>query len=101
MGLIAVAFVIITPNQMRGQMTAMYIFVTNIIGMAIGGSLLAAFTDFVFKDDNMLHYSLASVNAMFYPLAVLLLWYCLGGYKAAVIEAESGDWSMDQKAPQK
>jgi len=44
--------------------------------------------------------SLASVNTLFYPLTVLFLWYGLGGYKAAVIEAESADWSMDRKAPQ-
>ena len=43
LGVMAASFQPITPNQMRGQTTAIYIFVTNIFGMAVGTSILAAF----------------------------------------------------------
>ena len=92
LGVMAASFPPITPNQMRGQTTALYIFVTNILGMAVGTSVLAAFTDFVFQDDNALHYSLASVHALFYPLAMLLFWYCLPAYRTSVEEA--GNWEL-------
>ena len=75
LGIMAVSFQLITPNEMRGQTTAIYIFVTNIMGMAVGTSVLAAFTDFFFKDDLALPYSIAAVNAIFTLLAALLFWY--------------------------
>ncbi|MEQ8860080.1 MAG: MFS transporter [Pseudomonadales bacterium] len=93
LGVMAVAIVVITPNQMRGQITALYIFVTNIFGMAVGTSVLAAFTDFVYQDDGLLHYSIASVNGLFYPAAGALFWYCLAAYRRA--DAETGRWNLD------
>ena len=78
---------------MRGQMTAVYIFVTNIFGMAVGTSILAAFTDFLFRDDQALKYSIAAANALYYPAAVALFAYCLRGYRRSVDEA--GRWQLD------
>jgi len=92
MGVLAVSFVVITPNQMRGQITAVYIFVTNILGMALGTSVLAAFTDFLYQDDGLLHYSIATANALFYPAAALLFWYCLPAYRTCI--AEGGQWRI-------
>ena len=71
LGVMAVSFVVISPNQLRGQLTAVYIFVTNILGMAVGTSILAAFTDFLYQDDALLHYSIATAVAIFYPSAAL------------------------------
>jgi MFS family permease len=93
LGVMAASFQPITPNQMRGQTTAIYIFVTNIFGMAVGTSVLAAFTDFLYQDDGKLHYSIATANAIFYPAAVLLFWYCLAGYRKS--DAEAGRWQLD------
>ena len=93
LGVMAASFQPITPNQMRGQTTAMYIFVTNIFGMAVGTSVLAAFTDFLYQDDGKLHYSIATANAIFYPAAVLLFAYCLKGYRSSV--KEIGKWQLD------
>ena len=95
LGVMAASFQPITPNQMRGQTTAIYIFVTSIIGMAAGASVLAAFTDFLYKDDGMLHYSIATANAIFYPAAALLFSFCLPAYRRSVEEAEAGDWQVD------
>jgi MFS family permease len=92
LGVMAVSFVVITPNQMRGQLTAIYIFVTNIMGMAVGTSVLAAFTDFLYQDDALLHYSIATSVALFYPAAALLFWICLPAYRKA--SAASGEWRV-------
>lgn len=93
LGVMAASFQPITPNQMRGQTTAIYIFVTNIFGMAVGTSILAAFTDFLYQDDSKLHYSIATANAIFYPAAVCLFAYCLKGYRSSV--KEIGKWRLD------
>ena len=41
----------------------------------------------------MLHYSIATANAIFYPAAALLFWYCLSAYRKSVEEA--GSWQLD------
>jgi len=92
LGVMAVSFVVITPNQLRGQLTAVYIFVTNILGMAVGTSVLAAFTDFLYRDDALIHYSIATSVALFYPAAALLFWYCLPAYRKAT--EETGRWQV-------
>lgn len=92
LGVMAASFQPITPNQMRGQTTAIYIFVTNIFGMAVGTSILAAFTDFLYQDDSKLNYSIATANAIFYPAAVALFAYCLKGYRASA--EEIGKWQL-------
>jgi predicted MFS family arabinose efflux permease len=93
LGIMAASFQPITPNQMRGLTTAFYLFLTNIMGLAVGTSVMAAFTDFIFRDDAMLHYSIASANALFYPLAIILFAYGLKGYRASM--AEAGNWQID------
>ena len=93
LGIMAVSIVEISPNQMRGQVTAVYIFATSMLGMALGGSVLAAFTDFLYQDDALLHYSIATANALFYPIAAVLFWYCLPAYRASV--RDSSGWVED------
>ncbi|MBT4492510.1 MAG: MFS transporter [Gammaproteobacteria bacterium] len=92
LGVLAVSIVVITPNEMRGQVTAVYLFVTNILGMAIGTTVLAALTDFFFKDDNLLHYSVATVCALFYPLAAVFFWFSMPAYRDAMEEV--GKWEI-------
>jgi MFS family permease len=58
----------IMPNQMRGLASAMLIFVVNLIGLGLGPTSIAAFTDFVLRDESQIRYSLAYV-----PPAILVL----------------------------
>ena len=93
LGVMAASFSLITPNRIRGQATAIYIFCTSMLGMAAGIVLTATFTDFVFKDDDALHLSISSVNALCYPIAAFLCWYCLPAYRAIAAEAKRG-WNI-------
>ena len=93
LGVMAAALQPITPNQMRGQFTGLYLFFTSFIGMAFGTSALAALTDFLFQDDGKLDYSIATTQAIFKPLAAILFWYCLSGYRKSAEEA--GKWVVE------
>jgi MFS family permease len=90
LGVMAAALQAITPNQMRGQITAIYLFVASILGMTFGTSIVAIFTDFVFRDDSMLYASLSALNAIFIPLSVYCLGKCLPAYRKALRETK--DW---------
>ncbi len=52
------------PNRMRGQTTAVYLFMTNMIGLGIGPTAIAVFTDYVFSDDSMLRWSMLIVASI-------------------------------------
>ncbi len=66
------AIAAITPNEMRGQMAALYLFVVNLIGLGTGPSVIALFTDHLFGDESALPLSLAAASAAIAPLAALL-----------------------------
>lgn len=70
---IAAALPLTTPNQFRGQVSSVYLLVTNLLGTGLGPSMTALFTDFYFKDDAMVGWSIASVLLIFGPLSSLLL----------------------------
>jgi MFS family permease len=83
-GVGAAAIQEITPNQMRGTVSAMYLFGVNLLGIGTGPTLVAVFTDLVFKDDLALRYSLAAIVAVTAPLSLLLLTTGLRFHKRAI-----------------
>lgn len=84
------ALMVITPNEMRAQTSAVYYLVVNILGLTVGPTGIALFTDFVFRDDAMLPYSILCVSLLAGALAFWLLHYNLGQYRKAF--AESAEW---------
>ena len=63
----------ITPPRMRGQITAIYLFVVTLVGMGLGPLSIALITDFVFQDPADLRYSLAIVPIVTMSVALILL----------------------------
>ena len=58
-----VAIQYIMPNNLRGQVTAVFVFSANIIGFGLGPTIVATLTDHVFHNDSSLNLSLAIVCA--------------------------------------
>ncbi len=83
------ALQLIAPNQMRAQISAMYLFAINIIGLGIGPMLTGAITDYVFAAEDQLRYSLATVFGVTAPLGALIIWSGLKGFAKCVEEAET------------
>jgi MFS family permease len=71
----------ITPNQMRGQVSALYILAANIGGLVFGPTLVAFFTDYVFGSDAALPYSLALTMVLVAPVSVTLLCFGAASYR--------------------
>lgn len=83
------ALMIITPNQLRGQVAAIYYFVISIFGLTIGPTAVAMLTDYVFLDETKLRYSLSIVGGISGLLAVGAPLLFLRTYRSAVAEAEA------------
>jgi hypothetical protein len=80
---------VVTPNQMRAQVSALYYLVVNLIGLTVGPTGIALFTDRVFRDDAMLRYSVLSVAFLAGAFAIGLLVYNIRQYRRAYAEAQS------------
>ncbi len=60
-----------TPNAMRAQVSALLLFMTNVLGLGVGPALVGFLTDYVFGADNFLHYSLSALGAALCPVAAV------------------------------
>ncbi|MFN3233534.1 MAG: spinster family MFS transporter [Alphaproteobacteria bacterium] len=88
-GAAAAALQAVTPNQMRAQVSALYLFTVNLIGMGVGPGLVGFFTDFVFGDTNQLYLSLVLTAAITIPPAALLLAWGLKHYRKSLAENDA------------
>ncbi|SIN65576.1 Predicted arabinose efflux permease, MFS family [Parasphingorhabdus marina DSM 22363] len=69
----ATAIQLITPNELRGQVTAFYLLIINVIGLGLGPIVVGLFSDFAFPQPDGVRYSLAIVNAACAPVALFFL----------------------------
>ncbi len=74
----------ITPNRMKAQVSALSLFFANLFGLALGPTIVASLTDFVFGDDAALRYSLALLPVVLCPIAMLLAYQALRPYRELV-----------------
>jgi MFS family permease len=71
---------IITPNEMRGQITAVYLFTISVVGGGLGPLVVALITDYIFVDESQLRYAMAWFGAVVGPLGVVLLFMAIKPY---------------------
>ncbi|MGE0664949.1 MAG: MFS transporter [Sphingomonadales bacterium] len=74
----------ITPNAMRAKVTAIYLFVANVVSLGFGPVLVATLTDKVFGREDAIHHSLATVAILAVCLGALALLSGLRPYREAV-----------------
>jgi hypothetical protein len=74
---------------MRAQVSAVMLFMTNLFGLALGPSAVAAITDFVFADDGALARSLSLLPILLCPPAALLLGWGLRYYRRALAHVDA------------
>lgn len=75
----AAALQAMAPNQMRAQVTAIFFLFMNLLGITGGASLVALCTDYLFRDEMAVGFSMALV-AFF--SGVLALWVIASGLNA-------------------
>ena len=83
-GAAAAAVQELAPNRMRAQVSALYLFVVNIIGLGFGPTAVALVTDYGFRRDDAVAWSLTTVVALSLAAAVGLLGWGRGSYARSV-----------------
>lgn len=83
-GVVLSAIQDVTPNRLRGQVTALTLLAVNLIGLGLGSSLIAAITDFGFGDEGALRYAIAITGAVMLPIMALMLILGMKRYREAL-----------------
>lgn len=89
--LAATAIQLMLPNRLRGQVSALYLVVLNVVGLGLGPMIIGLLTDYVFNEPSDLRYALAWVNGACAPIACVLLVLALGHYRAARAKLQTGN----------
>ena len=83
------ALQVIVPNEMRGQVTAAFLFCFGMIGLALAPLLVASLTQYVFGAEEKLRYSIATIHIVLAPLATYFFWKGLKPYGKAFAAARA------------
>lgn len=77
------ALQLIAPNQMRAQLSAVWMLALNLISTSVGPTLVGFLTEYVLQDDLAVGSSVALVNCASVPVAGLLLYWGMRPFRDA------------------
>jgi MFS family permease len=86
MGLAPAALQLVTPNRLRGQISAAWMLFLNLITAGLGPTAVGWITEEVFHDPMSVGQSIASVNTVAVILGGLILWATWKPFRKAVAE---------------
>lgn len=82
-GIASASLAIVAPPALRGQLVALYLMISNLVGLTLGPLLVALMTDNYFRDDNAVGLSLSLLPLLTTPLAIAGILLCWGPYRRA------------------
>ncbi len=86
------AMQIITPNQMRAQVNAIYMVTISVVGNGLGPSVVAFMTDYLFRAESELRYAMLTLAAICTPISLVCLIMTVKPYGRLyrqIVEAEA------------
>ena len=86
-GSAAAAVQAIMPNQVRSLASAIFLFVINMIGLGLGPTAVALFTDYIFHDEQAIRYSIVLLFIIGGLATSSLFYFALKPYREAVAES--------------
>jgi MFS family permease len=73
----------VTPNRLRGQMTFLFLFIMNVIGMGFGPMIIGALNQYIFGE-TQIRLSLAAAATFMGIPAIYVFWRGMRPYGAAI-----------------
>ncbi|MBO0938264.1 MFS transporter [Fibrella sp. HMF5335] len=86
----------IMPNQVRALASSIFLFILNLIGIGLGPTSVAIFTDYVFHDEGAIRYSLMLLFAIGGIMTLLLTWLALKPYRNAMLLTIPAEQALSQ-----
>lgn len=81
----------IAPNQIRGQVMTLYLFIYTVVGVGLAPWITGLTTDYVFTSPDDLRWSLMLLHVVFMPLALWVTWLGLKPYRQEVERLNRAD----------
>ena len=94
LGACAAAVQEIMPNRVRALASSIFLFVINIIGLGLGPSVVAFFTDNIFHAEKMIKYSLVALYLIGGIATTLLFWSGLNPYSEVIAQKNAIEKSL-------
>jgi len=88
----------ITPNQMRAQVSAIYLFVFSGLGSGLGSLLFGAVTDLIVRDEANIRFTMAGAAAVMAPLGVLIISLARKPYGEAIAAIKAAEGAVPRAA---
>ncbi len=85
------ALQIITPNEMRGQVTALFLFIFNVFGTGLAPFVIGLVTNYIVGSEARIGESIMLTAAVLGPISVAIMWLGIRPYARSVARTES--WS--------
>ena len=80
----------VTPNQMRAQVSSVYLFTVNLIGLGLGPYIPPLISDYILRDPTQLRWGLLIVVVFAGTVAAILLWHVRARFRQQV--AQTAQW---------
>jgi MFS family permease len=78
------AFQIVTPTEHRGKMTALFLFIFSVVGVAFAPIITAWITDHILKDESQIRWAIFIPAIVFGPTSLVITWLGLKPYEREV-----------------
>ena len=88
-----VAIINITPNQIRGQVIAIYFFVISMAGYTLGPTSVALLTDYVFQDESLIRYSISIIALIAGVIGIFAGFKCIPHYRKYIAKVQTGNFT--------
>jgi len=85
------AMQVVTPNELRAQVNALYLFTLSVLGQGLGPTVVALLTDYVFQAETDLRYAMVTVAAIAGPISLALVWIAVKPYGQAYRDAAAAE----------
>jgi MFS family permease len=79
-----VVMLTVTPNRIRGQVAALYLFIFTVVGQGLAPLLTGIVTDYVFTSPDDLRWSILLLHIVFLPAALAITWLGWRPYREEV-----------------
>ncbi len=83
------ALQIVTPAELRGKVTALYLFIYSVVGVALAPLVNAVITDYVLHDESLIRWAIFWPTVIGGPLSLLIAWLGVRPYAREVARLEA------------
>ncbi len=74
----------ISPNQIRGQIMTLYLFIYTVVGVGLAPYVTGLTTDHIFTSPADLRWSIVLLHVVFLPASLVVTWMGLKPFRAEV-----------------